>query len=92
MQITVQYETQVRLAAGVRSETVDVPDGSDVSTCVRSVAQIHGESLRNLLLTSEQYVQPSVLLFVNDSQVLSNDDSPLSDGDTLTFMTPISGG
>ena len=92
MQITVQYEAQIRRAAGIRSEIVDVPDGSDVGACVRSVAEAHDDPLRNLLLTSEENVQPSVLLFVNDSQVLSDDESPLSDGDTLTFMTPISGG
>jgi molybdopterin converting factor small subunit len=92
MQIEVHYATQVKRAAGVRSETVTVPDGCTVQALVRQVAEQHGEGLRKLLLKTSGDVQPGLLLFLGEAQVAAGEDPPLTDGATLTIMSPISGG
>ena len=92
MQIEVHYATQVKRAAGVRSETVHVPEGCTVHALVRQVAEQHGEGLQRLLLSEAGEVQPGLLLFLGDSQVTVGADPPLADGGSLTIMSPISGG
>jgi len=92
MQINVQYEAQVRRAIGLRLEKISVPDGSTVSDCVQRVAEVHSEKVGTILLNDSNDVQASLLMFLNDSQVLHDDAAILSEGDTLTLMTPISGG
>jgi molybdopterin converting factor small subunit len=93
MQITIQYESQVRRAAGVSSETIEVPDGCcSVRDCIRTVAAAHEEELKLILVNTDGEVQPTLLVFLNDVQVVRGTESVISDGDTLTLMTPISGG
>ena len=93
MQITIQYESQVRRAAGVTSETIEVPDGCcSIRDCIRTVAAAHEPELKPMLVNSDGEVQPTLLVFLNDIQIVRSSESMLSDGDTLTLMTPISGG
>ena len=92
MQITIRYEALARRAAGISSETIEFSDRCCVSDCIRSVADAHDEQLGMILVNTEGEIQRSLLMFLNDVQIMRNDDSPLSDGDTLTLMTPISGG
>lgn len=92
MQVTVQYEAQARRAAGTGSECIDVPDNSAVSDCIRQVAVAHGDPLKSVLVADDDSVQPTLLIFRNDSQVSRDDPTPLADGDSLTLLPPISGG
>ena len=92
MQITVQYETQARRAAGISSETVDVRDACSAADCIRQIADAHGEQLRPVLLTATGEIQLSLLVFLNDVQIARHTDNLLTHGDILTLMTPISGG
>ena len=92
MRITIQYEAQARRAAGIRAETIDLPDGGTPHDGILQATVMHGDSLRPVLLTAAGEIQPTLLVFVNDVQVLPEKHGPLSDGDTLTLMTPISGG
>lgn len=92
MEIEVHYATQVKRAAGIRSETVAVPDGCTVHALVRQVADQHGEGLTKLLLNEAGNVQSGLLLFLGDTQVAPGEDPKLADGVTLTIMSPISGG
>jgi len=92
MEIEVHYATQVKRAAGVRSETVSVPDGCTVHALVRQISEQHGEGLRKLLLNATGDVQPGLLLFLDDAQVAPGADPLIVDGATLTIMSPISGG
>lgn len=92
MQITIRYEAQAKRAAGVGSETIDVQTPCRVSDCIRLVADTHGDTLKPILLNAEGGIQPTLLLFRGDEQIAKGDETELSDGDTLTIMTPISGG
>ena len=92
MQVTIQYEAQARRAVGARSETIEFSESIRLNDCIRHVAEVHADPLHSILLKSDGNVQPSLLIFVNDAHVAPGDDVTLSDGDTLTLMTPISGG
>lgn len=92
MQITIQYESQARRAAGIGSETIDVAESSSVGDCIRAVANAHGEKLKPILVDSDGEIQATLLVFLNDNQIIRDADRPLAAGDVLTLMTPISGG
>ena len=92
MNVRVQFETQLKRAAGRAEETLDVPDSATVAEVVRTAAQRHGGSVASILLDPDQNVRPSVLIFLGDEQVGGDDPRPLTEGTTLTLMSPISGG
>jgi molybdopterin converting factor small subunit len=92
MKIQLQYETQLKRAVGAAAEAVEVPDGAGVSEVVRTAAERHGESVAAMLLDDQRNVRPSVLIFVGDEQIGRDDPRELTDGSTLTLMSPISGG
>ena len=92
MRITVEYTAQLKRAAGTGREEFDLPEQTTARDAIREIAGQQQESLGSLLLTDGGDIQPSLLLFVGDQQVGANADPKLTDGQTLTIMTPISGG
>ena len=49
MQVTVEYAAQVKQAAGVGSETVELDEGSSVRDLILRVADRHGDPLRRVI-------------------------------------------
>lgn len=92
MRITLQYATQVKRAAGVGSETLDVPSPCGITDVIRLAAERRGEALRKLMLDEQGRVQPSLLVFVHDRQLGRDEVIALQEGDVVTIMAPISGG
>jgi molybdopterin converting factor small subunit len=92
VKITVQYAAQVKAAAGARSECVELNDGATAEQVVLHVAGRGNEALRRLLLAADGSVQPALLLFLGEECVSRTEPVALREGDTLTIMSPISGG
>ena len=92
MRITVQYTAQIKQAAGIASEAIDVSEPCTVQDVISRVAQAHGEPLKGLLLNPDGLVQRSILLFVGDDQVRCHKPVKLNDQDVVTILSPISGG
>lgn len=92
MNVTVEYKTQVKVAAGVASEQVELSEPSSLKTVIHQLAEKHGDPLKNILLDSNGNLQPAILLFLGDRQLRWDESVKLGDGDTLTIFTPISGG
>ena len=92
MNVTVEYAAQVKRAAGLASERLEVDESSCVQDVVRRIAQDHGDPLSSLLLGSDDQLHPSILLFVRDEQVRWETPVPLSENDVVTILSPISGG
>jgi molybdopterin converting factor small subunit len=86
MTVRVCYMAQLRQAAGVPTEQIDLPAPCSLVKLLDMLASKHGESLRRLLQ------QGTTLVIVNDEQVASPDRVFLKDGDSITFLTPIAGG
>ncbi|MEX0704821.1 MAG: MoaD/ThiS family protein [Planctomycetales bacterium] len=92
MHVTLEYAAQIKRAAGVASETFDLPEGGTVHDLLRRAAEAHGDGLRRLLFDAEGRMHPSLLVFVGDVQVRGSDAATLSPGDRITVLPPISGG
>ncbi|MFV0446506.1 MAG: MoaD/ThiS family protein [Planctomycetaceae bacterium] len=92
MQITLEYTAQLRRAAGCRTEQMDVPEGCNLTQLLHVAADKHTPEFRNLLLMPTGERQPSLLLFLEDHQLLAGADPVLDAGARVTIMSPISGG
>jgi molybdopterin converting factor small subunit len=92
MIVNVTYIAQLKQAAGVAAESVDVPPRSSVRALILLVAERHGEALRRLLLDASGAIQSTILLFLNNGQVMVDEDTILKDGDEVTLLSPMAGG
>jgi molybdopterin converting factor small subunit len=92
MQVTVEYTAQIKRAAGLASETLDMADGATLSQLITQLAAGRDEALQRMLVTGDGVPQPTLLVFVRDEQRRLDDATPLADGDVVTFLSPISGG
>lgn len=89
MQVYVEYVAQVRTAAGVSSEALTVPDGASVQDLVAEACRQH-EDIVKVLCDDHGALHPSILVFRGEDPCESG--TQLSNGDTVTFLSPISGG
>lgn len=94
MKIHVQFEAQLRQAAGLDQEETAVDDGCSLQQALQQLADSHGDALSSRLLTADRAVQPSVLIFVNSQAVsaAASESHVLQDGDEVLLCPPISGG
>jgi len=93
VKITVRYQTQIKRAVGLVSETVDIGPSCAVPELLRQLAQRHGESFRRLVLKDTGMPHDSILMFVGDRQLTAEAGQVwLHDGDVLTLLAPMAGG
>lgn len=92
MKITVEYAAQVKKAAGKAADSIEVPDETTAQEVVRQIAKVHGEGFSHLILTDDNQLHPSILLFVGDDQIAWETPTPLRDRDVVTILSPVSGG
>ncbi len=94
MKIEIQFEAQLRQVAEVTAALIEPADGSTVLEALRIVATNLGEGLSSKLLSSEDQLQPGILVFVNEVPVAADAvaEHVLQDGDNVLLLPPISGG
>jgi molybdopterin converting factor small subunit len=83
---------QVRHAAGVSSEEVEVASGCSVRELLTALAAKRGEALRRLLLESSGGPNQAILVFVGERQATTEAPVDLRDGDVVTILSPMAGG
>ena len=91
MKVAVRYMAQLRQAAGVATEEVELNGGEKPAALLHLLAERHGEELRRLLLTADGKPQATLLVFVGDDQA-DVAQTTLRDGDEVTLLSPIAGG
>ena len=90
MRVTIHYLTQIKRAAGCGSESVDAADAISLRDFLCALAKRHDATFSGLLLDDAGEPRKSLLFFVADEHAeLSR---PVSDGDTITILAPMSGG
>ena len=57
---------------------------------VRQVAEMHDDSLRQLILDPSGQLHPSILLFVGDEQIAWETPFSLKNCDVITILSPVS--
>jgi len=81
MRVTILYFAQLRERRGASTETLELPVGGDVAMALATIAKSHPDVAPHL---------PRVQVAVN--QVIVAATAPLSDGDELALIPPVSGG
>jgi molybdopterin converting factor small subunit len=83
MRITVHYLAQLKRAAGIATESLDVAAGT-LGHVVEELGERHDDAFRALL------AQKALLFFVNDDH--ADLSRALRDGDEITILAPMAGG
>jgi len=92
MKIVVEYTAQVKKAAGIGKEEFEVPEGTTLQELVKTAAESHADSLKPILFPEGDDLHPSILLFVSNDQVLWDESLTLEPHQSVTILSPISGG
>ncbi|MBI3855834.1 MAG: MoaD/ThiS family protein [Planctomycetes bacterium] len=92
MKVTVKYAAQARVATGLSSEELDLDEPTTIHDLVVRLARQHGSAFRRLALDANGCPHPSLLVAVGDDQVRPGDHRKVAAGETVTIITPISGG
>lgn len=88
MKVSIRYHAQIRQAAGMDRESVDVGEGGTALDALRAAE--HGPAFSALLLDDQRNLRPSILLLVND--VPADAAHPLQAGDRVSVFSPVAGG
>ena len=92
MKIRIKWLGQARAAAGCDRDVYECENVPTIATVLSALVAKYGSALQRLLLDEHGAPHSSVMLFVNDEQVVAGTATALNDGDELTVMPPISGG
>jgi len=92
MRVQIEYAAQLKRAAGVRTESIELADGASLRDLCATVASQHDAELRAMLLDENELPRSTLLIFLNDAQVPAGTNPTLSDGAEVSLMSPISGG
>lgn len=92
MKVTMNYFAQVRKAAGVPSEQLELVEGADTLAAIRTAADRHGEDFRALVLTEKDQARAGLLILVNSVPAPPGTRRDLREGDEVAVFTPVSGG
>jgi len=92
MKVTVKYAAQARVATGVSTEELDLDEPTTIHDLVIRLARQHGSAFKRLALDANGCPHPSLLVAIGDDQVRAHDHRKVAAGETVTIMTPISGG
>lgn len=92
MKVTITFFGQIKAAVGEAERIVDVTSDMKVHTLIGQLAAECGDAASRILLGADGAPHPSLLVVLNDAQLLSGENAVLKDDDRLTLMPPISGG
>jgi sulfur-carrier protein len=83
MTVTVRYYAAARAAAGVETESVEVPPGATVDTLLKTVRATHGDEFGQVLDRCS---------FLLDEVAVRDRELSLHDGALLDVLPPFAGG
>jgi molybdopterin converting factor small subunit len=90
--ITAIYTTQLKAALGKATESIELADDATIGTLIAALTERHGDDFTRFVLDQAGNLLPSIILCIGDEQVAPGNDTPLADGDSVTFLSAISGG
>ena len=95
MKLTLEWMSQLRVAAGTALQVLDCPDGVQLTEALeQAIAELpkdRCEALRPLVLVDGQRVS-ALLVALDGVQVLTDGNPELRPGSTLVLSSPIAGG
>ena len=92
-QVTLHYTGQLASLIGASEESVALDESFTLLQLVRALSEKHGPSCRELLLSREGGISPTLLVILDDEQAEGDLESLTFAGvESIMLMTPISGG
>ena len=92
MKIAVKYQTQIKRAAGLGGETVELGGDGSLRNLLQELAARRGDAFRLLVLREDGMPRDTILVFVGDHQVTARSAVALREGDVVTLLAPMAGG
>jgi len=92
MKIHVKYLAQLKNIRGQDQDTLELPSGATIREAIVCLIDKHATKLRDVLLTNAGDLRPSILIFTGDGQIDLASSEVLTDGQTLTLLSPMAGG
>lgn len=92
MRVTIKYLAQLRHAAGIAAEDIDIESPCTLPRLLTTLAQRAESALGRFLLHARSGVQPAILVFHGDTLIRSDSELILKEGDTITLLPPMAGG
>jgi molybdopterin converting factor small subunit len=92
MIVTVAYTAQLKAALDTAAEDIEIEPPVKVRDVLDVLRTRHAAAFESLVVDDQGRLLPSILLCLGDEQVAVDHPDELSDGDTLTLLTAISGG
>ena len=92
MKITFQYSGQARKARGTAEEVIDLEENSTVTQALIQVAQTWSPEAKGFFFDDENQVRPSMLIFVNEEQIMEPQTHVLTPNAKVLWMAPLAGG
>lgn len=89
--LRIKYLAPLCDISGRWAEDVDVPADADLRSLVDERSAIYGPQYRSLFYDKNGDFKPMFIVLRND-EALTDFDSPLVDGDRITFIPPVAGG
>ncbi len=92
MNIEIHYVAQLKTIRGLARETLELDQATSVRGVIDHLVRQQGNKFGQMLLNGDGTVRPSILVFVDDAQVDPEAAGSLTDGQTLTLLSPMAGG
>lgn len=100
IRVRVEYAAQLRQALALKDEVFEFETAPRLAEVLARVADRHGKALAKYMpaaadpssVPASGASWTTFLLARNDEQVFPDHAEPLQNGDTVTLMTPMSGG
>lgn len=91
--VRVRYYNILRRRAGMESEQIALPYGTDLNGLVQHLAQGHGPGLAGMLLSPSGEIALHLVIYRNSELVPTGQyDSSLADGDDIKLFLSVAGG
>lgn len=83
---------QLKTIAGAASFECRLPDNCELLAALNIFAKERGGAFMKVLLTENNRIIPSVLIFSGDKQIYSDESHFVKEGEQFMLMLPIAGG
>ncbi len=92
MRVVLIYTTQLKEALGRGREEVELSEPQTVGQLLTHMSGVHGQAFDEFIWKAPGEIRSSILLCLGDECIGRDLSTPLSDGDEVTLLSPVSGG
>ena len=92
MRIIVYYTSQLKAALLTSDEEIEFDADVTIENLLEHLAHRHGDDFRQLIFDDRGGLRSSILLCHGDEQVAYGEGVLLTEGDSVTLLSAISGG